>query len=347
MSQRRLRGDLMGSGSARAPKRRVEEIGRSIASQGVPVYFQPTVAHRHAAAPAVIFCLAAAGLALSGLLFPLPAIVALLAILLAAVRDADGGQSWLRALLPRRPGWTAEIELQGQPVDGPTLILWAPIAGRAYGRLHANRTSRALLATPAVFSLLACVGLALAPKLAPEFGRAVAVGSALGLVLSALTVAVLLRPGPPLPPEVDPAEWVRPLVSRLTARPLEGVRLLVLVGSEGAVWNDDLAVTLINRRHRYKRQSALLLAVEPGPGPLAVVDREGLVIMRPAASELTQALAPLGLPTTAGRTGAARARALGLQAIGLQGTETHPGQGPRHLEMALRYLAGHLAPEST
>lgn len=331
---------------ALASWRRVEELGRRMAAAGRPVHFQPTVAHRLAAAPAAITCLVAALTVLAGLLFPLPAIALLLALLLGAVRDADGGQGWLRRSLPRRPGWTAEIELQGGPPEAPTLLLWVPVAGRAWDRLGARRRSRVLLAAPALCALVAGLGLATSTLVSPA-GRGLALAGAAGLLLCALGALLVLRPAPPLAPDADPALWVAPLAARLAALPLPGVRLLVLVGSEGALWHDDLATTLKNRRHRYDAERTVLLALAPGPGPLAIACTEGLVLVRPAPAELVAALRSTGLPPGAGRTGAARASRMGLRAIGLQGTEAQPGRGPERVEVALRSLARLLAPEPT
>ncbi|NOY26787.1 MAG: hypothetical protein GXP62_13020, partial [Oligoflexia bacterium] len=176
-------------------------MGRALASHGAPVFFQPTTAHRYAAGPATMLCLLGALAASGGLLAPLPGIVVLLGLLLAALKDVDGGQSWLRRLLPRRPGWTAEIELQGGAPDQPTLILWAPVAGQAYGRLPAGRLARALIAVPAGLGTLAGVGLALSSRLAPGLGSGLALGSAAGLVVCAVVAAVLLRPSKRLGPD--------------------------------------------------------------------------------------------------------------------------------------------------
>lgn len=96
-------------------ERQIEDLGRQLAALGARVRFQPTVAHRFGAVPAAVACLAAAGATLLGLVWPLAGVALLLLLLWAAIRDADGGRSWLRRLIPASPGWALEAELQPAP----------------------------------------------------------------------------------------------------------------------------------------------------------------------------------------------------------------------------------------
>lgn len=334
------------------PRRRVEDIGRHLASHGARVHFQPVVGHRAAAGPVALTCLVAATVGLLGLLAPLTAVAVLLALLMGAMRDVDGGQGWLRHLMPRRPGWVAEITLAvptGTPAPGattPTLLLWAPVAGRSPRRVGAPAVARLLLAIPALLGLVVLLGLPLVHSLAPPLGRAMVLGGSLGLALCGLLSPVLLWPGAPLPPAADPATWVLPLARRLSRRPLRGVRLVLAIGSEGSTWHDDLGEALRGRRHILDPERTVVLAVTPGRGPLAAVEREGIVVTRPAPAALVQALREADFPLTHGRTAAARARRSGFSAIGLLGTEHEAGRGPERLESALRSIARHLAPET-
>lgn len=316
----------------------MEELGRQLAAGGAAVRFHPTVAHRLAAGPAATACLVGAAATAVGLAFPLVGIAALLLVLWAAVRDADGGRSWLRRALPSTPGWAAEVELQPGPSATPTLLLWIPVADRAHGRLGAMGPARAALAVPAALGLVACLGLALSLVL-PQAGRAVSLFSLAGLLLCAPLALVLLRANRPLDPAVDPTGWLPGLAQHLARQPLPGVRLLLWIGSEGALWHDDLAVLLASRRHRYTASRTLLVAVQPGRGPLSVVERDGLVHLRPAPASVVASLRAAGLPAVTARTAASRARALGVRAVGLIGTGGADGPGPQRLETALRCLA--------
>lgn len=343
---RRLKRGTPSQPPRETPERRIEELGRALASRGARVYLQPTVATRTWAQPVhATLALATAACAL-GVLAPHLSVLLLLLLALAVVQDADGGRSWLRRLLPRKAGWVVEADLTpDRPVQTPTLILWAPVARRQPGPLSVPRAARVALALPLATGLLAALTLLVDDVLAWELLDRVVLVLA-GVELAWLLVAaVLLGMRRPLRVESDPAAMLSALSTRLSARPLAGVRVLVVVGTEGAAWFDDLEVWLRNRRHRYERSRTLLVALQPGNGPLGVVDPDGVLRPRGAPARVARAIADAGLPPRTGRTAALRARRVGLRAVGIQGSELQPGSGPERLEAALRSLARLLHPE--
>lgn len=264
----------------------MEQVARTLAAQGCPVWLQATIAHRGLLGPVLLHLgLAATALALGLGSFPL--VGALLAVvqLGCLVIDLDGGQSPVRRVLPRQPGWGAEIELQPGSDHGPTLLLYMPMGA----------------------GLTASTSEAWGPQLAE----------------AALVLAQSVRVHPP-----------------------GEVRILLLLGADGPTWFDDLEILLRNRRHRHNPRRTALLALRPSSGAPALLDPEGLAGSRRAPADLLAALASLGLPTRRGRSGASRARRLGIRAIGLSLDPTQPQELALRLTTALRCLARIPGPET-
>lgn len=327
------------------PLRRVESVARDLDRLGARIHLQPTVAHRSLNGPVLLTMAATVVSCLVGLLLPLPAAAMLLGLAWSALRDSDGGRGWFRRLMPRRGGWLVEAELPNQlPDTAPTLIVWAPACTYPPGPFADPSIGRAALALPVGAGAMAAFCLALTAVFDLPQLRYAVVGCAVFLGLTTLATAVVLLTRRPIPVEQDPATQVPVLARRLLMKPLEGVRVLMVVGSEGASWFDDLDVFLANRRNRYPLGRTLLVALHPAAGPLTVVRTEGLVLARPAAPHLVAALNAAGLTSSEGRTGALRARARGLPAIGLRGA-LHEAHDP--VDLALRSLAAMVKPEPT
>lgn len=130
----------------------------------------------------------------------------------------------------------------------------------------------------------------------------------------ALGCLVLWLPGQAPPPGLDerlPA-WSRAFAA--AAPP--GLRLLCVVGTDGARWHDDLEIVLRSRRHRLVPGATAVAVLLPGGGP-HFIEPEG-PLSRPASPDLAAALRGLGYTPVRGRSAALRALRLGVPAIALR-----------------------------
>ncbi len=325
------------------PLRRVEQAARLVRGHGATVFLQPTVGHRRLVGPLVATLLALGVAVVLGLLAPLPGVALLLALAWSAVRDADGGRGWFRQLLPRRAGWVAEAELFGnEDPQQPTVIVWLPVVRYSAGLFLSARTARRLL-LPLVAA--GAVG-ALAVLLHAPFGvpgvELLVVACAAVFPLGALLAGSVLLGRRPQAAQDDATAVLSAALTDLETAPPPGVRILLLVGSAGATWFDDLGLWLRNRRHRYNVERTALIALQPARPPMGLVVRDGLLRTRTPPPALLDALAPCGLPAVEGRTAALRAAAHGLTAIGIQGPVW---EQPDKLLAAVRCVASTLTAE--
>jgi len=136
------------------------------------------------------------------------------------------------------------------------------------------------------------------------------------------------------------------LAQAVVDRPIPGARVLLLLGADGPTWFDDLDVLLRNRRHRSNPRRCALLVLRPSASTATLINPDGVVRARSAPPGMLTALGPLGLPSRRGRSAAARARRLGVPAIGLSLDPARPEELADRLHVALRCLGSHLSPES-
>ncbi|RME21565.1 MAG: hypothetical protein D6798_17850, partial [Deltaproteobacteria bacterium] len=311
---------------------------------GAEVHLQPTVGHRHLAGP-LVATLSALGVTLAaGLVAPLPAIALFLGLAWGAIRDVDGGCGWFRRMLPRRPGWVAEAVLTPPDRDAPpTVVVWLPVVPQQNGPLRSTRAARVLVLGLVALGAVGALAVLLHDPLGVPGVELLAAGCAALFVVAALLAGAVLRLRRPAAAEADLAGFLRGFLETLRADPPPRARIILLVGSEGATWYDDLGVWLANRLRRYGADRTVLLALQPAPSsPLGVVTRDGLLRHHRPPPALLDALSPCRLPPVDGRTGALRAARHRLSAIGIQGPVL---ADPDRVGTAVRCLSSMLTAE--
>ena len=265
----------------------------------------------------------------AGLLWPIEASVGLLAILLSATTDSDGGQGWVRRLVIRGIDHTIVVWPKPSDLDEPerpSLLVTAPLIPTVSLPFRPSRW----MVAPIVACLLGIVSLAGVSLWGPAPTIAVATA------LLVATIAMRIRSGVGLvTPEENPARlvWEHGVTHHETPTHLRVVWALV-AGDPST--QDGLSTLLLNHSHRIVKKTTRIVCLNPSVNPLSLVTEEGWVRARAADDWFRTAASELGLPPQSGTSAALTAVKLGWRAAALN---VAADQQERAHEMLQRLIA--------
>ena len=126
-------------------------VAKGLASNGHIVDLHGIVAHSSAAPTIALTCTFGAIACISGLVWPIASTAMLLAVVLSALADADGGHGWIRRFITRDITHTIVVwpaELAADDASRPTLLVTAPISSTTDTPEASTVISSPLLAVP-------------------------------------------------------------------------------------------------------------------------------------------------------------------------------------------------------
>jgi hypothetical protein len=296
------------------------------------VELHAVVANERGGPVVVTFALCLAAASLLALAWPLRASVAIGVLLISGLLDLEGRRSWVRRLAPREGGrallqWTPPA---AEP--GPVVLLVVPEEAT---RIRAPGLGASVLGA---LTLCALAG-ALARPFVSDLAGPLLVGIGAGAALVAAIAWALDRRGRLEPDAESGIRLAERIAADLADTPPARGRVAVATVGGGALFHDGVDVLLQNHRARLSPARTRVITWQPTDGPLSLVPRDGRLLRSRAPDALQQALALLGLPPASGVTTAARARACGWPAAGLQGGLDDPGAIVKALAAAARHAA--------
>lgn len=315
-----------------ALRQTVDAAAARLSAAGATVELHPLVANERGAPVAGVYA-AALGLGcVLALAWPLRASVALGVLLISGMLDLEGRRSWFRGLVPRQGGrallqWTPPA---AEP--GPLVVLVVPDEAT---RPRAPGVAASALGALTLFGLLG----ALARPFLTDLTTPLLVAVGAGAALVAAAAWALDRRGRLDPDAESGVRLAERVVAALSETPAGRGRVAVATVGGGTLFHDGVDVLLHNHAPRMSRERTRVVTWQPSAGPLSVVSRDGRLLRSRPDPALLQTLAPLGLPETRSLTSAARARAGGWRAVGLEGGLDDPGSIVRTLADAARRAA--------
>ena len=282
-----------------------------LATAGHVVDINGVVAHQsHETTVMLTGVLGAIG-CLTGLVWSIEASVGLLAILLSAITDSDGGQGWVRQLVTRGIDHTIVVWPGPSDVDEPdrpSLLVTAPLPPTVALPFHSSRW----MVGPIVGCLLGILALAGQPL----WGASPAIATAIALVMA--TVALRIRFGLVTAKRSEnPARsvWEHAVLRRPEA-PTHVRVIWALVAGDPSTQN-GLSTLLLNHSHRIVKNTTRIVCLNPSDKPLSLVTEEGWVRTRTADGWFHTAANELELATQPGTSAALTAVRLGWRAAAL------------------------------
>jgi hypothetical protein len=329
-------------------------VARELARAGWDVALQGTVVHGPGTPLLPLLLATSAFAALVSTARPWLAAAACIAAAAAVLLDLNGGRSPLRWLLPRQASRTLLLWPLGAPPP-PRAHLPGPDGAPLPAGPSGDRP-RILLALPArigergphpIGARLALVGaaaVAVGGLLPADLQDPFALGAFALLLSSAIASAVaggrrskraVRRPGT--------SGLLRQLAGALRDRPLSSCQVALAAVGGLEPWLDPIETLLRNHSPQLPAEQTVVVAWQPGPGPLQARRADGVRGTDPSSPQLLAVVEELGLPTVEpsllqpGSAGQ-RARGCGWRAITLTGGGADQEAALRTIERLLRRL---------
>jgi hypothetical protein len=318
-----------------APASEAEQLALEWVAEGHVVTLQGTVVHTRASRTVALYCVCSAGLSLLALQWPYIALIGLLAVGLSALVDLEGGQGWLRPLVPREPDFN--VIAWPSKAEGPLLLVAAVLDSQVRFR----HLPSWLLQIPLGLTGIAVIGCLLSTA-APEVAQPTLVTATLCLTLIgvvALAWRFLTRPDLIRNPARTALELAMAQVDRHSPTHLNCA--FALIGG-GLTHHDGLQTLLLNHHHRLSPDRTRILVIHPDQHSLGAVHHEGRIRRHRSDGLLVSTMRGLGLPGRTRSTAAARAQRLGWRAAALTVSpeQTHAAAGViakivQHIDQAI------------
>jgi hypothetical protein len=307
----------------------VDAAATRLSDAGARVELHGLVANERGGPVAATYGAALAACCFLALAWPLRASVLLGVLLVSGLLDLEGRRSWLRQLAPREGG-RALLQWPTAPAPpGPLVLLVVP------DEATRSRAPGFVASALGALGLLSLAGALARPFLTDLTTPLLATMGTAGLIITALAW-LLDRRGRPAPDGESGVRLAERIVAALERQPPARGRVAVATIGGGTLFHDGVGVVLQNHRARLPTETTRVVTWQPADGALSLVPRDGRLLRSRPDPALLAALEPLGLPASGGVTAAARARACGWRAVGLQGGLDDPGSIVKALADAAR-----------
>ena len=283
---------------------------RDLAKSGHTVDLNGIVAHATSENTIALTCLLACIATVAGIAWPIGSSIALAAVLVSTLTDADGGAGWVRNLIVK----TVDHSVVVWPRQGhhdnpaqPTLLITAPLT-RTVG--PPTKAMQWFIAP-----MVGCIAGIGANAGSSIWGSTPSIGIAAMLLIAALGV-IARRAWRTQTSQDNPARavWEHEL-SRATDTARIRVVWCLVGGSEGH--HDGLSTLLLNHSHRISKSQTRVLCLSPSTAPLSIMTQEGWIRPRRTDPWFHVAAKGLGLPVCQGTSSALTAIRLGWRAATL------------------------------
>ena len=309
-----------------------DAAAQRLADAGHTVELHPLVSNERGAPVLAAYASAFMIASLAALAAPLQSSALLAALLGCGLFDLEGRRSWFRGIVPREGARALLQWTRPGPSDGPVVIVAIPDEAT---RVRQTGVGPLVLAGLGIAALAGALARPFFADPAGPFLVSVALASAL-VMLIALAVD---RRGRVLADEGSGFRLAERIAAALEDSPPERGRVVLATVGGGGLFHDGIEVLLRNQADRLERATTRVLTWQPDSGPLTIVPRDGHLLRSAAPGRFIESLGELGLPTGRGVTAAARARASGWAAIGLQGGLEEPAAVVHTVADAARRLA--------
>ncbi len=296
-------------------------VARGLARDGHVVDLHGIVAHSSAGPTIALTCAFGAIACIAGLMWPIASTAMLLAVVLSALADADGGHGWIRRFITKDIAhtvvvWPAEPE-RDDPCR-PTLLVTAPISNST----SSPEPSTRWLLIPMLLSLVGSISIAGQQLWGPTPGIALA-----GALLVSGVVAWVMNAMSSSDASSNPARevWESHLKRQ---EPPNRLRVVWALVGGGMAHHDGIQTLLLNHEHRLSREHTRVLCLTPSQESLSLMGREGWLRPRYADTWIAAIAKSMRLPAFDGSTFAVRALRLGWRAgaFCIASDQQHRGQ---------------------